>query len=104
MAVLRSGDRAFTDRGAFGFGIPRYTRATGYTASDVPTKVGARYFIAGGDYDPDTDVPVPDAMGNKWDGGKPAYQQRVYNAAKKVGKARGLSTSQIDELKPRVVA
>ncbi len=104
MGVLVSGDRAFTDRGLIGVGIPKYTRAQGYVSSSVPTPVGARYFVAGGEYDPDTDVAMPDATGNKWDGGKPAYQQRVYNAAKKVGKNRGLTKKQIDELKPRVVA
>lgn len=99
-------DRVFVDRGGplFGAGMPRYARAQGYTPYSEPTKVGARYFILGGEYDEETDQPIPDATGNKWDGGKPAYQQRVYNAAKKVGKDRGLSTKQIDALKPKVVA
>lgn len=98
--------RVFVGRG-FGRGMAAYERMAGYHPSSKPTKVGARYFIGGdgpnAEYDDDDNL-VIDAMGNKWDGGKAAYQQRVYNAAKKVGKERGLKTRQIDELKPRTVA
>ena len=52
------------------------------------------------DYDDRTDQPLPVAQGNKWDGGRPAYRTRVWEAAKKVGKDQGFSTKEIDSLKP----
>lgn len=87
-----------------GRGVPRYARAPGFpTGSEKPIAVGARMYLPDPDYD-EEDVRVPDAVGSKYEGGKPAYQQEVYNAAKKVGKERGMKTSEIDALKPRVVA
>ena len=104
MGVLAFADRAFTDRGFIGAGIPGYTRGTGYTPYEVPTAVGARMFFPEPDFDERTDQPLPAAMGNKWDGDRPAYQERVYEAAKKVGKEQGFDQKQIDSLKPRKVA
>lgn len=104
MGLIVFGDSAFRDRGIAGVGIPGYTGAQGYTPSEIPTAVGARYFLPSPDYDDETDQAKPDAQGNKWDGGIPVYQQRVYAAAKKYGEERGLSTSEIDAIKPRKVA
>ncbi len=105
MGLIVFGDQAFRDRGRLGVGIPGYSGAQGYTPYDVPTKVAARYFVGEdfSDYD-DQDVQKPIAQGNKWDGGKEVYRQRVYAAAKKGGKDLGFSNKDIDELKPRVVA
>lgn len=102
---IKVGDttRVFVGRG-FGRGMASYERSPGYTASMVPTKVGARYFFPDPEYDATTDEAVPAAMGNKWDGGKAVYRERVYAAAKKVGKEQGLKPAQIAELKPKVVA
>ena len=91
--------RVFVDRGAVGRGLAGYRRLAGYQPSLVPTKVGARHFFPESDYDAE-DVEVPVAVGNKWDGGKRAYQERVYEAAKKIGKAHGLKTKQIDNYEP----
>ena len=102
--VFEGTNRAFTDRGLLGAGVPSYSRAVGYTPSEVPTAVGARMFFPEPEYDTNLDQPIPAAMGNKWDGGRPVYQQRVYNAAKKEGKEQGLNETQIDGLKPRQVA
>lgn len=98
--VFGSGDRAFTDRGILGAGVPGYARAQGYMPSMVPTAVGARYFFPDPEYDEDTDQAKPAAVGNKWDGGKPAYQMRVHKAAEAVGKDQGLTGKQIKELDP----
>ena len=92
--------RVFVDRGIIGRGLAGYRRLQGYQPSLVPTKVGARHFFPEPDYDKSTDEMVPVAMGNKWDGGKEAYQLRVWEAAKKVGKAQGLDKKQIDGYKP----
>ena len=104
MGLIVFGDQAFRDRGLLGVGVPGYSGAQGYTPYDAPTKVGARYFFPEAPYDEATDQQIPSAKGNKWDGGKAVYQERVYSAAKKVGKEQGLKPSQIDDLKPRVVA
>ncbi len=76
--------RIFVDQGTIGRGLAGYRRLQGYQPSLIPTKVGARYFL-GDDrskFDDVTDQALPIAMGNKWDGGKEAYQLRVYNAMK----------------------
>ncbi len=104
MGLIVFGDKAFHDRGIAGVGIPGYANAQGYTPYDKPTKVGARYFFPEPDYDEQTDQQIPAAKGNKWDGGKAVYRQRVYAAAKKVGKHQGLSNAQIQDLKPRTIA
>lgn len=104
MGVIVVGDRAFTDRGIIGAGVPGYSRAQGYTPYEVPTQVGARYFFPDPEYDSITDQALPAAMGNKWDGGRSVYQDRVYAAAKKIGKEQGLKGKQIDALEPRTVA
>ena len=107
MGLIVFGDQAFRDRGKLGVGIQGYSGAQGYTPYDVPTKVGARYFAPAdySKYDDDTDQMIPIAMGNKWDGGKAVYQERVYKAAKKLGKdGTGWSSKQIEDLKPRQVA
>lgn len=104
MGLIVFGDNAFRDRGLMGVGIQGYSGAQGYTPYDTPTKVGARYFFPDPEYDEATDQPKPAAMGNKWDGGKAVYRQRVYAAAKKIGKKQGLSNEDIEDLKPRVVA
>ena len=96
MGLIVFGDTAFRDTGRIGVGIPGYTGAQGYTPSDVPTAVGARMFFPEPEYDAGTDQPKPVAQGNKWDGGRPIYQQRVYDAAKKVGKDQGLKPKQIE--------
>ncbi len=102
--IFGSGERAFRDRGLLGVGVPSYTGAQGYQPSEIPTAVGARMFFPEPEYDENTDQPKPSAQGNKWDGGKPVYRERVYAAAKKIGRDQGLKPSQIEELKPRVVA
>ncbi len=104
MGLIVFGDSAFRDRGLYGMGIPGYTGAQGYQPSEIPTAVGARMFLPDPDFDETTDKPKPDAQGNKWDGGTPVYQQRVYAAAKSLPGTRKLKSSQIDDLKPRQVA
>lgn len=104
MGLIVFGDQAFRDRGIAGVGVPGYSGARGYSPSPYPTKVGARYFFPDPNYDETTDQPIPAAQGNKWDGGKAVYQERVYAAAKKIGKDQGLSPKQIEFLKPRQVA
>jgi len=99
VGLIVFGDNAFRDRGLVGVGIQGYAGAQGYTPYDVPTKVGARHFFPEPDYDAE-DHQVPAAMGNKWDGGKLAYQTRVWEAAKQIGKAQGLKTKEIDNYKP----
>ena len=103
MGLIVFGDQAFRDRGLVGVGIQGYSGAQGYTPSDIPTKVGARYFLseARSDFDDDTDQPIPIAKGNKWDGGKAVYQQRVYNAMKA---HPDVKQKELDMVKPRVVA
>lgn len=97
MPTIRSGSRLFGDRGGLlGSGIPGYARHQGYTASRIPTAVGARYFA--GLYDSTGDHEVPIAKGNKWDGGKLAYQQKVYNAAKRDHKELGFSSKDMTDL------
>ena len=105
MGLIVFGDQAFRDRGLLGMGIPGYSGAQGYTPHDVPTAVGARYFNNPdqGAYDDETDQQEPIAQGNKWDGGKPVYQQRVYAAKKKIG-APEFKQKDLDAAKPRVVA
>ncbi|MEE9198068.1 MAG: hypothetical protein V3U45_07970 [bacterium] len=88
--------------GVSGSGIPRFSGAN-YSGYDTPTKIGARYFFPEPDYNEVTDQPLPAAMGHKADGGAPAYRNRVYAAAKKVGKQQGLTEAMIDELKPKGV-
>ncbi len=97
-----SGQQRAYQGALFGAGVPGYARHSGYTPSSIPTAVGARMFFPDPEYDGDDAVPA--AMGNKWDGGRPAYRERVYAAAKKFGKDQGLSNKDIGELKPRVVA
>lgn len=97
------GHAGFTDSGRSGMGIPAYTRRPGYQGFSVPTPIGARWFPPEPDYD-DDDNAVPMATGNTMQGGRPVYQEKVYQQAKKVGRAHGLSRKQIDELKPKVVA
>ena len=104
MGLIVFGESAFRDRGLYGMGVPGYSGAQGYQASEIPTAVGARMFFPEPEYDEATDNPKPAAQGNKWDGGRPVYQQRVYAAAKKVGRAQGLKGAQIEDLKPKVVA
>ncbi len=100
--IIHAGvQRVFAGVG-FGRGMARYERASGYIPSSIPTAVGARYFFPDPEYDGNDAVPA--AMGNKWDGGRPVYQERVYAAAKKFGKEQGFKPKQIDELKPRLVA
>lgn len=89
---------------AFGRGMATYERAAGYFPSEVPVKVGARHFFPDPEYDETTDQPKPVAMGHKWNGGKAAYQERVYKAAQKVGREQGLKGKEIDNYKPRRVA
>ena len=78
--------------------MPGYSRAVGYTPSLIPTAVGARYFFPDPDFDDDTDQAKPAATGNKWDGGKRAYQLRVVAAAKDVGKEQGLKPRDIRDI------
>ncbi|MCJ2532030.1 MAG: hypothetical protein LN413_07010 [Candidatus Thermoplasmatota archaeon] len=86
----------------FGRGMARYERAQGYIPSAIPTAVGARYFLGAerSDFDED-DVQLPIAMGNKWDGGRPVYRERVYAAMKKHPLVK---QKEADEVKPRKVA
>ena len=100
MPILDFGGRHAFSGGTVGAGVPSYTRARGYSPFFAPEKVGARYFFPEPEFDPVSDQAVPAAMGNIWDGGSPAYQERVYAAAKKVGKKQGLSKHDIDDLNP----
>lgn len=95
------GHPGFQDLDAMsGSGIARYSQARGYQGGyDTPTKVGARYFAPEPKFDERTDQPMPIAMGNKWDGGTPAYRERVYAAAKKDRKKLGFSNEDIEVLK-----
>ncbi len=104
MGLIVFGDNAFRDRGLVGVGIQGYAGAQGYQPYDVPTKVGARHFFPEPKYDESTDQPIAAAMGNKWDGGKAIYQERVYAAAKRIGRSQGLKSEEIDNYKPRKVA
>lgn len=90
--------------GVSGSGVARYMQRPGYRGYDTPTKVGARYFFPDPDYDDMTDQPIPAAVGDKWDGGGDVYRERVYKAAKDVGRKQGLSRKDVRELKPRKVA
>ncbi len=103
MGLIVFGDNAFRDRGLIGVGIAGYAGAQGYTPYDVPTKVGARYFLSEdrSDFDPDTDQMKPIAKGNKWDGGKAVYRERVYKAFKE---HPDIKQKEVDMVKPRVVA
>ncbi len=102
MPVLPFGRRVYGDRGIFGSGVPGYARQAGYTPSAIPTAVGARYFLDEGRSDfNDDDVQLPIAMGNKWDGGRPAYRERVHAAMEKHPLVK---QKEVDELKPRKVA
>lgn len=94
------GHAGFQDRGLKGQGVPGYTSMRGYSGFDVPTPIGARYFPPQPDFDEETDQAVPIAAGYKANGGRPAYRQRVYNAAKKDRRKWGLSKKQLDELGP----
>lgn len=94
------GHAGFQDRGLAGQGVPGYTRMPGYMGEAVPTAIGARWFPPQPDYDDDTDAPIPIAAGYKQNGGRPAYRQRVYNAAKKDRKKWGLSRKDLDDLGP----
>ena len=86
-----NGHAGFQSKDLSGMGIPGYTRRgrnysmLGFT---VPTPMGARYFPPEPDYDPDSDNPLPIAAGYKWNGGRPAYRERVYKAA--VANPKGL--------------
>ncbi len=95
------GHPGFQTRGSMsGSGIARWSSARGYQGGyDTPTKVGARYFSPEGKFDETTDQQIPMAMGNKWDGGGPAYRERVYAAAKKDRKKLGFSNADIADLK-----
>ena len=80
-----NGHAGFQDRGLAGMGVPGYTkRGRNYSmlGTTVPTPMGARYFPPEPEYDEATDNPLPIAAGYKWNGGRPAYRERVFNAAK----------------------
>ncbi len=94
-----NGHAGFQSKDLSGMGIPGYTRrGTNYRmlGFTVPTPMGARYFPPEPDFDPDTDKPLPIAAGYKWNGGRPAYRERVYKAARK--NARGLGWKSRDEV------
>ncbi len=103
MPVLPFGGRVYGDRGIFGAGVPGYARSSGYTPSAIPTAVGARYFLNDerSEFDERSDQAIPIAKGNKWDGGRPAYQERVYAAMKKHPLVK---QEEVDMVKPRKVA
>ncbi len=79
-----NGHAGFQDRGLDGMGVPGYTkRGRNYSmlGTTIPTPMGARYFPPEPDFDEATDNPIPIAAGYKWNGGRPAYRQRVFKAA-----------------------
>ncbi len=83
-------------------GVPGYMSKRGYQGFDIPTPIGARYFPPDPKFDEETDKALPIALGYKSNGGRPAYRQRVYNAAKKGGirasKAMGFSRQDLEDL------
>lgn len=95
-----NGHAGFQDRTRSLQGVPGYSHRRGYGAFDVPTPIGARYFPPEKDWDEETDQPTPLAVGYKANGGRPAYRQRVFNAAKKNRKKYGFSRDDIDQLGP----
>lgn len=94
---LIAGHAGFQDRGLRGMGIPGYTDMRGYAGFDFPMPIGARYFPPEPDYDNDTDNPLPIAAGYQMNGGREAYRQRVYNAAKADYKTMGFKKSEVDK-------
>ena len=95
---LIGGHAGFQDRGLQGSGVPGYTRMRGYSGFDIPTPIGARYFPPEPAYSEETDQAIPIAAGYKANGGRPAYRQRVYNAAKKDRKSLGFSRKDVDDI------
>ncbi len=93
------GHVGFQDRGLKGQGVPGYMSMRGYQGFAEPTAIGARYFPPEPTFDEETDQPIPIAAGYKSNGGRPAYRQRVYKAAKKKRKALGFSEDDIADLK-----
>jgi len=92
------GHAGFQDRGQVGTGVPGYMGMRGYQGFEQPTAIGARYFAPEPDYDETSDQPTPIAAGYVSNGGRPAYRQRVYNAAKKDQKALGFSKKDVTDL------
>ena len=92
------GHMGFQDRGLVGEGIPGYTRKPAYEGFDTPEPIGARYFPPEGKWDEETDVQLPIAAGYVSNGGRPAYRQRVFNAAKKDPKAIGMKMKDVDDI------
>ncbi len=93
---------AFDDGGSHGSGVPRYYSGrgafAGFASGTEPKPVGARYFPP----EPERidDKPVPFVYGSIWEGGREAYQQKVYNAAKTGRQKFGFSKKDILALKP----
>ncbi len=92
------GHAGFQDRGQVGTGVPGYMSMRGYQGFEEPTAIGARYFPPEPDFDEESDQPTPIAAGYVSNGGRPAYRQRVYNAAKKRKKALGFDTESLEGL------
>jgi len=92
------GHAGFQDRGQVGTGVPGYMSMRGYQGFEQPTAIGARYFPPEPDYDETSDQPTPIAAGYVSNGGRPAYRNRVYNAAKKKRKTFGFSREDMDDL------
>lgn len=98
-----NGPVALDDGRAHGSGVPRWMNARRYPAYRQPVKptaVGARYFPPEPDHDPLTDQPMPIAIGSKYDGGRVAYREAVYKAAKAGGEKLGFTKKAIEGLKP----
>ncbi len=92
------GHAGFQDRSLAGQGIPGYTSMRGYSGFAEPTAIGARYFPPEPDYDDGTDKPKPIAVGYVSNGGREAYRERVWKAARKNRQALGFSKKDIDDI------
>ncbi len=93
------GHVGFQDKGLVGQGVPGYMSMRGYQGFAEPTAIGARYFAPESKFDEETDQPLPIAVGYKSNGGRPAYRNRVYNAAKKNRKSLGFTKKDVSDLK-----
>lgn len=94
------GHAGFQDRNLAGMGVPGYMSMRGYQGFEEPTAIGARYYPPQPDFDEETDNAIPIAVGYKANGGREAYRQRVWNAAKKDPKKYGFSKKDLELLGP----
>ena len=90
---------AFRESGPGSAGIPRWSQYRAYGMPTKPMATGARYFPPEPDYDAVTDVAIPLAKGDIYSGGRKAYQEAVYKAAKSRWHHLGMKKEDVDVLK-----